>query len=100
MIFFQKFQYTNTKLNPINKEQAHKIEIEDYNRNEGIKKADDITIVCKLMKREHIYLRVNYEKYIAKSHPNILSIFLGEILDKIYFIKTFIFLKKFYIFSV
>ena len=52
------------------------------------------------MKREHTYLRVTYEKYMAKNHPNILSIFLAEILDKIYFIKIFIFLKKFEIFSV
>ena len=41
-----------------------------------------------------------YEKYISKSHPNILSIFLAEILDKIYLIKIFIFLKKFELLSM
>ena len=52
------------------------------------------------MKREHTYLRVIYEKYISKSHPNILATFLAEILDKIYLIKIFIFLKKFEILSI
>ena len=52
------------------------------------------------MRREHTYLRVTYEKYISKSHPNIFATFLAEILDKIYFIKIFIFLKKFDIFSI
>ena len=52
------------------------------------------------MKREHTYLRASFEKYISKSHPNILSIFLAEILDKIYFIKIFIFLKKFEMLSI
>ena len=52
------------------------------------------------MRREHTYLRVTYEKYTSKNHPNILATFLAEILDKIYFIKIFIFLKKFDIFSI
>ena len=52
------------------------------------------------MKREHTFLRVTYEKYVSKNHPNILATFLAEILDKIYLIKIFIFLKKFEILSI
>ena len=91
---------TIKRINPINKAQLHKIEIEDYKEDEEIKKIDDITTIYNLMKREHTYLRASYEKYMSKRHPNILSIFLAEILDKIYFIKIFIFLKKFEILSI
>ena len=92
---------TIKKINPINKAKLYnKITVEDYKEEDEIKKVDDTTSIYNLMKREHTYLRVTYEKYMAKNHPNILSIFLAEILDKIYFIKIFIFLKKFEIFSV
>ena len=73
---------------------------EDYKTDDEIKNVDSTTSIYNLMKREHTYLRVNYETYISKSHPNILSIFLAEILDKIYLIKIFIFLKKFELLSM
>ena len=53
-----------------------------------------------LIKREQTYLRLNYEKYSEKYHPNIFAIFLAEILDKVYFVKTCLFLKKFEIFTI
>ncbi len=74
--------------------------VEDYKEEEEVKNVDSTTSIYNLVKREHTYLRVTYERYIAKRHPNILATFLAEILDKIYFIKIFIFLKKFDIFSI
>ena len=85
------------KINPITNLQ---FAFEDYKTDDEIKNVDSTTSIYNLMKREHTYLRVNYEKYISKSHPNILSIFLAEILDKIYLIKIFIFLKKFELLSM
>lgn len=45
-------------------------------------------------------MRISYGKYISKEHKNILAIFLAEILDKVYLVKTCLFLKKFEIFAV
>jgi hypothetical protein len=84
------------KINPI----IHKINIEDYNQEEEIKNIDNITGIYTLIKREHTYLRVTYEKYMVKIHPNIFATFLAEIFDKIYIFKIFIFRKKFDILSV
>lgn len=84
------------KINPINNIQ---MTLENY-RDEETKKVDITSSVFTLMKREHTYLRATYEKYISKRHPNILAIILAEIFDKIYFIKIFIFLKKFEILSI
>ena len=74
--------------------------VEDYKEEDEIKNVDSITSIYNLMLREHTYLRVTYEKYIIKRHPNILATFLAEILDKIYFIRIFLFLKKFEILSI
>ena len=83
------------KINPI-----ENLQIEDYKTDDEVKNVDRTTSIYNLMRREHTYLRVTYEKYTSKNHPNILATFLAEILDKIYFIKIFIFLKKFDIFSI
>ena len=88
---------TIKKINPITSLQ---MTVEDYKEEEEVKNVDSTTSIYNLVKREHTYLRVTYERYIAKRHPNILATFLAEILDKIYFIKIFIFLKKFDIFSI
>ena len=53
-----------------------------------------------LIKREHSYLRVSYDFYISKHHPNCLAIILADICDKIYLLKTLLLLKRFDIFSV
>jgi len=63
------------------------------------KKGDDLSLYT-LIKREQAFLRISYGKYISKEHNNILSIFLAEILDKVYLVKTCLFLKKFEIFAV
>lgn len=52
------------------------------------------------IKREQALLRVNYEKYLENQHSDIFCVYLAEILDKIYFVKICIFLKKIDIFSI
>ena len=74
----------------------HEVNIED----DEIKNIDNITSIYTLIKREHTFLRMPYEKYLSKKHPNFLAIILAEILVKIYLIKIFIFLKKFEILSI
>ena len=93
---------TIKKIVPSHKPKSeNKIIVEDYNNNnENKNRTDDNIGLFTLIKREQTYLRLNYNKYTEKSHPNILSIFLAEILDKIYLIKIFLFLKKFEILSV
>jgi len=74
---------------------------ESYEQEEEInnKKEEDVGLYT-LIKREQACLRISYEKYLSKNHPNILSIFLAEILDKVYLVKICLFLKKFEIFSL
>ena len=74
---------------------------ESYEQYEEInnKKEEDLGLYT-LIKREQALLRISYEKYMSKDHPNILSIFLAEILDKVYLIKICLFLKKYEIFSL
>ena len=84
------------KINPI---KSLDVGTEEF-KDDEIKDVDNTTSIYNLMKREHTFLRVPYEKYMAKNHPNILATLLAEIVDKIYLMKVFIFLKKFEIFSV
>ena len=74
---------------------------DSYEQNEEInnKKEEDAGLYT-LIKREQAMLRISYEKYLSREHPNILSIFLAEILDKVYLIKICLFLKKYEIFSL
>ena len=86
-----------TRLNPVSHAQ---MTIDEEKAEDEIKKFNNITSIYTLIKREHTYLRSTYDLYISKNHPSFLATILAEILDKIYLIKTFIFLKKFDIFSV
>jgi hypothetical protein len=52
-----------------------------------------------LIRREQLFLRLEYKKYLEKNHPNNLAIFIAEILDKIYIIKIILFLRKYDIFT-
>ena len=76
------------------------LQIDEYKTDDEIRDVDYTTSLYNLMKREHTFLRVTYEKYMSKNHPNFLASLLAEILDKIYLIKIFIFLKKFEILSI
>ena len=78
----------------------NKITEENYNDENEEKKKDNNEGLYTLIKREQTYLRLAYDKYIDKKHPNILAIFLAEILDKVYLVKTCLFLKKFEIFAI
>jgi hypothetical protein len=92
---------TVKKLGPKYKAEPRNNNLIDLNQNEKNRiKVDDNTSLYTLIKREQSYLRVTYEKYIEKKHPNILSIFCAEIMDKIYLVKICLFLKKFEIFSM
>ena len=52
-----------------------------------------------LIKREQLFLRLKYNKYLEKKHPNNLSVVIAEILDKIYIVKICLFLRKYDIFT-
>ena len=91
---------TIKKINPIKKKNDVKFIIEDYNEKKEERDIYDNTGLYTLIKREQIQLRVPFKKYLEKNHPSILSIFLAEIMDKIYLIKICCFLKKFEMFSV
>jgi hypothetical protein len=70
------------------------------NEEEIIEKKEENVGLYTLIKKEQALLRVSYNKYILKDHSNILSVFLAEILDKVYLVKICLFLKKFEIFGV
>jgi hypothetical protein len=70
------------------------------NEEEIIDKKEENVGLYTLIKKEQALLRVSYNKYILKDHSNILSVFLAEILDKVYLVKICLFLKKFEIFGV
>ena len=65
----------------------------DYEEEKDDKRDDNAGLYT-LIKREQILLRVSYKKYLSKEHKNILSIFLAEILDKVYLVKICLFLKE------
>ena len=88
-------------INPYKRRNDTNFIIQDYNEQPKEEKTIyDNTGLYTLIKREQNMLRSPYKKYLEKSHPNILSIFLAEIMDKIYLLKICCFLKKFQIFSV
>ncbi len=82
----------------LKKEKENSIITEEYNipNNNNL---NNISLLS-LIKREQKYLRTNYESYMEKQHPNPLTIILAEILDKVYFVKICIFLKKYELFSI
>jgi len=75
-------------------------EKDDFNPETDLKITDEGTGFFGTIRREQIYLRENLEKYIKKDHTNFYSIFFAEIFDKIYFVKTCLFLRKFDIFCI
>ena len=72
----------------------------DGRNKDDIRNFNNITSLYTLIKREHSYLRVNYNHYISKQHPNCFATILADIFDKIYLIKTLLLLRNFDIFSV
>ena len=60
---------------------------------------EDNDSIFTLIRREQLFLRLQYKKYLEKKHPNNLSIIIAEILDKIYIVKICLFLRKYDIFT-
>ena len=82
------------------RETLEDLEKKAVDLKENAKKYNSITSIYTLVKREHSYLRVDYDYYLSKKHPNYLAVILAEIFDKIYLIRTFMLLKRFDIFAV
>ena len=59
---------------------------------------DDASIFT-IIRREQLFLRLPYKKYLEKKHVDNLSIIVAEILDKIYIVKICLFLRKYDIFT-
>ena len=93
----KELDFISIKKITFNKNKNNNDEIEE---EEVIEKKDENVGLYTLIKREQALLRVSYNKYVMKDHSNILSVFLAEILDKVYLVKTCLFLKKFEIFGV
>ena len=86
-----------TRLNPITNQQM----TIDNTKSEESSKSSYKNMSCWLLiKREHTYLRFNYDYYVSKLHPSFFATFCAEIFDKIFIIKTCFFLKRFDIFSI
>ena len=73
--------------------------LDELDENNNKKTYDDDTGLIYLIKREHIFLRVNYKSYIKKNHPYYFCVFLAEIFDKIYLFKICFLLRQSDIFS-
>jgi hypothetical protein len=67
--------------------------------SDDMKVNEDNAGLFTLIRREQLFLRLDYKKYLEKKHPNNLAIFIAEILDKMYIIKIILFLKKYDIFT-
>ena len=103
--FFDNFQVNNEKnfveVKPMKSNlKTIKNEKAEFNPETELRLTDEGTGFFGSIKREQLLLRISYNKYLEKKHNNIYDIFFAEIFDKIYFIKTFLFLKKFDIFCV
>ena len=73
---------------------------DDFDEDSDDMKVDeDNASLFTLIRREQLFLRLPYKKYLEKKHPNNLSIFIAEILDKIYIVKICLFLRKYDIFT-
>ena len=94
---FKKSKKSNQKSNI---DYSNESLFEDFYEEDNLKFNKDEMNLLNLVKREQLFLRVDYEDYIAKKHANALSRFLAEILDKIYFVKICLFLRKVDIFSI
>ena len=89
-----------TKFTRSSRYTPSQVTIDEVKSEENAKKYNSITSIYTLVKREHSYLRVDYDYYLSKKHPNYLAVILAEIFDKIYLIRTFMLLKRFDIFAV
>lgn len=88
------------KISPAKRKNDVDFIVEDFEEKKEKKKLRDNLGLYTLIKREQRMQRIPYNDYIEKDHSNLLSIFLAEIMDKIYLIKICCFLRSIDIFSV
>ena len=95
----EKSFVTVKKINPDENSNNDENILDELDENNQRKTIDDDTGLLYLIKREHIFLRVNYKSYIKKSHPYYFCVFLAEIFDKIYLFRICFLLRQSDIFS-
>jgi hypothetical protein len=89
------------KLNPINnQEYTEDFTIDDFEKENGVDVDSGNASCITLIRREQLFLRIDYGKYMAKKHPSNTYIFFAEVLDKIYLVKIILFLGKYDIFCI
>ena len=98
-----KYKVINTEKSYINVTTKKPLKKEEYiveeEETKQKQKANESDSLYSLIKREQILLRIPYQKYLEKDHSNLLAIILAEIMDKIYLIKIFCFLKPYELFT-
>ena len=88
------------KINKNDNEYTEESLLKEFDEKDELKlKVGELGLLSSI-KREQVFLRVSYEKYLSKEHSDIFCVYLAEILDKIYIAKICIFLKKIDIFPI
>ena len=88
------------KINKDEFEYSEESLLKEFDEKDDLKlKIGELGLLSSI-KREQVFLRVSYEKYISKQHSDIFCVYLAEILDKIYLAKICLFLKKIDIFPI
>ena len=88
------------KINKDEFEYSEESLLKEFDEKDDLKlKVGELGLLSSI-KREQVFLRVSYEKYLSKQHSDIFCVYLAEILDKIYLAKICLFLKKIDIFPI
>ena len=88
-------------IKPVNSpESLDDMTIEDFEKENRMDVGMEDSGCLTLIRREQLFLRVEYDRYMAKKHPSNSFTFFAEFLDKIYLIKIILFIKKYDIFFV
>ena len=95
-----EFKKSNPSIQKSKIDYSNETLFEELYEGNDLKLNKDEINLFSLVKREQLFLRVEYDIYMEKNHGNALTLFLAEILDKIYFVKICLFLKKVDIFSI
>ena len=95
-----EFKKSNQSIQRSKIDYSNETLFEEFYEENDIKLNKDEINLFSLVKREQLFLRIDYDIYIEKKHGNVLTLFLAEILDKIYFVKICLFLKRVDIFSI
>ena len=88
------------KINKNELEYSEESLLKEFDEKDELKlKVGELGLLSSI-KREQVFLRVDYEKYLGNEHSDIFCVYLAEILDKVYFAKICLFLKKIDIFPI